>query len=241
MASNTLTGKTVVVIGGASGIGYAAAEAAAAEGARVIVGSSKAEKVKEAARRLGGEASGRTVDVSDESSVGAFFERVGAFNHLIFSAGDWDPILTPSPIADLDLAAAASVFTVRFWGAVSAAKHAIRTIASDGSITLTGGVLSRRPTKGGVLSSAMCGAVEHLTQALAVELAPIRVNMVCPGLILTDVWSSAPEAQRLEMTKLQPMPRFGDPAEIAQAYLYAMAGRYTTGQVLVVDGGRTLV
>ena len=91
----------------------------------------------------------------------------------------------------------------------------------------------------------MAGAVEHLTRGLAVDLAPIRVNCVCPGLILTGVWDSIPADRRAEqlerMTKRQPLPRAGEPAEAAEAYLYLMRGGYTTGQVLHVDGGSSVV
>jgi NAD(P)-dependent dehydrogenase (short-subunit alcohol dehydrogenase family) len=124
-------------------------------------------------------------------------------------------------------------------------KHAARTIATGGSITLTDGTIAHRPRKGAALSTAMAGAIEHLTRGLAVDLAPVRVNAVCPALVLTEVWDSIPEevrAQRLRrMTEHQPLPRPGSPAEVAQAYLYLMKGGYTTGQVLKVDGGATLV
>jgi NAD(P)-dependent dehydrogenase (short-subunit alcohol dehydrogenase family) len=146
---------------------------------------------------------------------------------------------------DLDLDTAGEVFAVRFWGALRAVKHAIEHMADEGSITLTNGVVAHRPRKGAPLSTAMAGAIEHLTQGLAVDLAPRRVNVVCPGLVLTEVWDSMPEAQREErlrqMTAAQPLPRAGAPDEIADAYLYLMRGTFSTGQVLVVDGGRTLV
>ncbi len=104
---------------------------------------------------------------------------------------------------------------------------------------------AHRPSKGGALSSAMLGAIEHFTRALAVDLAPVRVNAVCPGLILTEIWDSIPKEHRTErlkrMTERQPLPRGGDPAEVAQAYLYLMRGGFTTGQVLKVDGGSSVV
>ena len=91
----------------------------------------------------------------------------------------------------------------------------------------------------------MAGSIEHLVRGLAVDLAPIRVNGVCPALIRTDVWNSIPEAGREErfkkMTERQPLPRIGEPEEVAEAYLYLMKGGYTTGQVLRVDGGATSV
>jgi len=245
MVAQSLSGKRAVVIGGSSGIGFAVAKAALEDGARVVIGSSGAGNVAAALARLGDGAEGSAVNVRDEADVAAFFERIGDFDHLVYTAGDWGGILGGQSIPELDLAGANAVFAVRFWGAVSAIKHASRLIAEDGSITLTDGLVAHRPRKGAALSTAMAGAVEHLTQALAVELAPVRVNAVCPGLILTEVWNSIPEdkreAQLLSMTKQQPLPRPGDPAEAAQAYLYLMRGGYTTGQVLLVDGGRAIV
>jgi NAD(P)-dependent dehydrogenase (short-subunit alcohol dehydrogenase family) len=245
MTNSDLSGKRVVVVGGTSGIGFAVAKAALESGANVFVASSGAGNVEAAVARLGAGADGAAMNVRDEASVAAVFERLGGLDHLVYTAGDWTALRTPRSIPELDLAEAGSVFAIRFWGALTAIKYASRIIAKDGSITLTDGVVARRPRKGAVLSTAMAGAVEHLTQALAVDLAPIRVNAVCPGLVVTEVWNSIPEDQReaylKDMTKHQPLPRAADPAEVAQAYLYLMRGGFTTGQVLVADGGRTLV
>jgi len=134
---------------------------------------------------------------------------------------------------------------VRFWGALTAIKHATPRMPANGSITLTNGMIAHRPRKGTPISTAMAGALEHLTRGLAVDLAPIRVNAVCPAAIRTDVWNSIPEADReprfAEMTRRQPVARIGEPDEVAEAYLYLMRGGYTTGQVLLVDGGTSVV
>jgi len=245
MPTQQLEGKRVVVIGGSSGIGFGVAQRALGAGAQVVIGSSNAGKVDAACARLGDGASGSAVDVRDEASVAAFFADVGPFDHLAFTAGDWGSFRDPRPTAEIDLAVAGEIFAVRFWGAMKVTKHALGQLADDGSITLTNGVVAHRPRKGSPLSTAMAGALEHLTQALAVDLAPRRVNVVCPGLILTQVWDSIPEAQREDqlkrMTADQPLPRAGDPGEVAEAYLYLMCGSFSTGQILIVDGGRTLV
>ena len=244
MTGKSLSGKTAVIIGGSSGIGFAVAKAALGEGAEVVVASSAQARVDAAVGRLGDGARGAAVDVTDEASVAGFFEALGGFDHLVYSAGDWGA-RPGGPISDLDLAGAHAAFTVRFWGAVAAVKHASRAIAQDGSITLTDGMYAHRPSKGGAISSAMLGGIEHLTRALAIDLAPVRVNAVCPGLILTEVWNSILEDQREErirrMTGRQPLPRGGAPAEVAEAYLYLMRGGFTTGQVLKVDGGSSVV
>ena len=124
MADHTLRNQRIVVIGGTSGIGFAVAQEAIADGANVIVGSSSAANVDAAVGRLGSAASGAAIDVKDEASVAAFFERTGPFDHLVYTAGDWGALRTASTIAKLDLAGANAVFAVRFWGALSAIKHA---------------------------------------------------------------------------------------------------------------------
>ena len=240
MSDASLSGKTVVVIGGASGVGFAIAAAAQAEGARVVIGSSQAANVDAAVARLGGGASGSVVDVNDEASIAGFFERLGRFDHMAFTAGDWGAGFF-APTRDMDLAAAREGLGVRFWGALASAKYACRTIAEDGSITITGGMLAHRPMKGAPLVTAVAGAIEFLTLGLAVDLAPIRVNAVCLGIVLTERTKSMGEAALQAFTARQPLPRGGDPAEAAQAYLYLMHGGYTTGQVLRVDGGGSAV
>ena len=235
----TLSGRKVVVIGGSSGIGFAVAEAALAEGAFVVIGSSKAANVESAVARLGKGASGAAVNVRDEASVQAFFETAGAIDHLAYTAGDWDRAQA-GPVAELDFAVAASGLEVRFWGALRAIKHALPHLAPAGSITLTDGVRTHKPAKGMPLSSAYGAAIEHLAKGLAVDLAPRRVNAVCPGLILTEVWNAMPADRLARMTAGLPLPQAGDPTDVAQAYVYLMKGGYTTGQVLIVDGGLML-
>jgi NAD(P)-dependent dehydrogenase (short-subunit alcohol dehydrogenase family) len=238
----SLNKKRVVIIGGTSGIGLAVARAALADGAQVVVGSSKERKVNAAKEALPG-ATAFAIDVRDEASVASFFERVGPLDHLAFTAGDWDRMFGGGPLETLDLTAAATTFSVRFWGALAAAKHAHKNIRAGGSITLTDGMIAHSARKGAVIAGAIAGAIEHLTRALAVDLAPVRVNCVCPGLIKTDIWNGIPPDQREEtwkrMTKRLPINRIGEPDEAAEAYLYLMRAGYTSAQVLRVDGGQT--
>ena len=245
MSTGRLRGRKVVVIGGTSGIGYAVAEAAQDEGAHVVVASSSQAHVDAALKRLGGNAHGAVVDAKDEAGIAGFFRKLGAFDHLAYTAGDWVPLRTGTGLSEIDIGGANATFTVRFWGAVAAVKHGHSSIAKDGSIIRTDGMVAHRPRKGAPLNSAMAGAVEHLVRSLAVDLAPVRVNGICPGLVLTEVWDSMPAEQREQrlktMTERQPIPRAGRPSELAEAYLYLMCGGFTTGQVLQVDGGMSLV
>jgi NAD(P)-dependent dehydrogenase (short-subunit alcohol dehydrogenase family) len=240
MSSTSLNGKRVVVIGGTSGIGLAVAHAALAEGADVVVASSQTASVGTAVGRLGTWAEGSAVDVRDEIDVARFFADVGAFDHLVFTAGDWG-VFGAGRLGEMDLTASHGAFTVRFWGALACVKHAQARIAAGGSITLTDGMIAHRPWKGAAVGSAMAGAVEHLVRGLAVDLAPVRVNGVCPGLVLTERARQAPAGQYDRFIAGLPLARGAEPEEVAQAYLYLMRGGYTTGQVLKVDGGGSLV
>ncbi len=236
-----LQGARILVIGGGSGIGFAVARAARDEGAGVMIASTNAEKLAAAAGRLGG-AETAVLDLTDEAGLKAFFDSSGSFDHIVTTAGDWGSARR-APIGEMDLAAAEALFRVRFWGAVALAKHGARCLPPGGSLTLTGGMSAHRPQKGSSIATAMAGSVEHLAIGLAVDLAPIRVNAVCPGAIRTEIWDAFSEAAReKEFSRLerQPLPRIGEADECAEAYLYLMRGGYTTGQVLQVDGGWAL-
>ena len=235
----SLEGKRVVVIGGATGIGFAIAELAREQGASIIVGSSNKANVSAATGRLQG-ATGYTVDLRDEASVTGFFTNVGPFDHLAITAGDWGgPIFVP--VQNLDLEEARELLSIRFWGALAAVKHCGNSIAQDGSITLTSGMIGHRPRKGTAVAAAVGGAVEHLTRGLAMDLAPVRVNAVCPGYVLTEQLKRMPEAMLHSVVAPLPIPRAATPAEAAKAYVYLMLNDYATGQILPVDGGGLLV
>jgi NAD(P)-dependent dehydrogenase (short-subunit alcohol dehydrogenase family) len=235
----TLDGAKVVVIGGASGVGFAVAQTALGAGAEVVVGSSQAARIEAAAEKLGHGAKGRVVDVKDEASVASFFDAAGAFDHLVFTAGDWGHMFGAT--RDLDVEASKARMEVRFWGAARAAKHGTRQISKDGSITLTGGMLAHRPIPGAPLTTASAHTTEGLALGLARDLAPIRVNAVCLGLILSEQVQNWGEAMIKSFTASLPLPRGGTVEEAAEAYLYLMRATYVTGQVVRVDGGGSLV
>jgi NAD(P)-dependent dehydrogenase (short-subunit alcohol dehydrogenase family) len=234
-----LDGARVVVIGGASGVGFAVAAAALEAGAEVVVGSSQTARIEAAAEKLGRGARGQTVDVREEASVATFFEAAGSFDHLVFTAGDWGQM--SGATRDLDVEASKARMEVRFWGAARAAKHAIRQIASEGSITLTGGMLAHRPRPGAPLTTASAHTTEGLAMGLARDLAPIRVNAVCLGLIMSEVVQTMGEAMVKGFTANLPLARGGTVEEAAEAYLYLMRATYVTGQIVRVDGGASLV
>lgn len=237
----TLVQKRVVVIGGSSGMGLTTARAAALEGAVVTIASSRRDKVDAALSALPDGIAGEVLDIRDESAVATLFERVGELDHLVITAGD---AFTPSPLADLTLDDARSVMEVRFWGAVTAIKHAAPRIQPEGSIALTTGTVGQRPVPGAALAAAGAGAAEGLVRGLAAELAPIRVNAVRAGAVRTPLWDGIPETQRESLFERLAartlVNAIGEPEDLAMAHIYLMQNRYVTGTVLTVDGGLLL-
>jgi NAD(P)-dependent dehydrogenase (short-subunit alcohol dehydrogenase family) len=233
-----LANKRVVVLGGTSGIGFAVARKAADQGAAIVVASSKEDNVNRAKKFLSGTAEGVTLDLSSEESIKSFFGRIGEFDHLVYTAGE---SLLTEPLATLSLERARKFFDIRFWGVFLAVKYGAPSIRRGGSIVLTSGMASRRPAKGRSMVSSVCGATEALTRSLAVELAPLRVNLVCPGLVKTDLWdgmaTDVREAmfRRAEQNLL--VGRAGEAEDLAEAYVYLMKNGFSTGQIVVADGG----
>src|ERR1700730_6000077 len=242
MPGNGLQDKRVVVLGGSSGIGLAVAKQAASQGASVIIASSSAERVQKAVESIGGEAQGEAVDVSDERAIATFFSKLGTFDHLVFTAGD---SLHLHDLAATDLQQARRAFEMRYWAARDAVKYGRPQIRKEGSIVLPTGIAGQRPQKGWAIAASVCGTIEALTRALAVELAPIRVNAVSPGVVRTNLWQSmsADEREHLfeSVGKALTVGRVGEPYDIAQAYLFLMQEGFSTGQTVVVDGGTVLV
>jgi NAD(P)-dependent dehydrogenase (short-subunit alcohol dehydrogenase family) len=238
----SLLGQRVVVVGGTTGIGFAVAEGAARDGAAVVVASRRRVKVDAAVRRLPEGTEGHVLDVTDEAAVRDFFAAIGGFDHLVYTAGEAPAF---GPLATTDLTDVQQMLSTRLLGVYAAVKYATPQLSQGGSITLTTGTLSLRPSPGSSTVVGAAGAVETLTRALAVELAPLRVNAVQPGVVRTDLLLNLPEDLRDHLVKTAtetlPVGRIGEPEDVAEAYLYLMRGGYSTGTIVRVDGGGVLV
>ncbi len=241
-AQDTLKGKKVVIMGGSSGIGLAAAKAAAMEGAQVTIVSSNEQRLNEALAQLPVNSAAQVVDLSNEEHIKTFFEQNRTFDHLVYTAGE---NIVLNHLTDTDLEKARQYFMIRYWGAVAAVKYATPYLDKAGSITLTSGIASCRPGKGWWLGSSITSAMEGYMRAMAVELAPLRVNAVSPGVVRTNLWDSIPEDERERYYNTVGnsllIERVGEADDIALTYLYLMKQRFGTGQVIIVDGGAVLV
>lgn len=236
----TLRDKSVLVIGGGSGIGFGIAKGAAEEGAKVMIASRNEERNAESAKSIG--AAHAVLDVGEEANIAQFFKEHSGFDHIAFTAGDTDG-LGFGLLKDLDLKLAASRFNTRFWGAVAVAKHGAIHLPPGGSYTFTNGMLAHLPRRGMPIVSASAMAAEGLALGLAVDLAPVRVNCVCPGLIETELFARYGEARHdmlKAMAQKQLIPRPGTPAEAGEAYLTCMRNTFMTGQILKIEGGIAL-
>ncbi|EJU04234.1 short-chain dehydrogenase/reductase SDR [Dacryopinax primogenitus] len=244
-----LVDKLVVLVGGTSGIGYSVAQASLEHGARVIISSSTQAKVDAAVKRLlavnplfEGKVSGSTLNAKDVKSVEAFWDKVGKFDHLVWTAGD--SLLTN--FMDEDLETQKATFDVRFWGPVLSAKYAYKKglFNPGASVTMSVGTVVRKPAKGWAMIAAVTGAVESITRGLAVELAPIRVNTVAPGGVDTELWGHMPADVKAGFMKgfadHSLVQHTATPDEIAESYLFLMKCTNMTGKTIDVEGGALL-
>jgi len=236
---NTFESKNVLIVGGSSGIGAATAKAFAELGARVTIASRNQEKLDASAAEIkssvGSTVQTAVLDTGDEAAVERFFAQTGPFDHVVVSAAQ-----TPGgPARTLALADAYAAMDSKFWGAYRIAR-AVK-INDGGSLTLVSGFLSVRPSKSSVLQGAINAALEALARGLALELSPVRVNTVSPGMIATPLWSKLSDEARLSMFENAaarlPARRVGQPEDIANAVIYLASTPYATGSTVLVDGG----
>jgi NAD(P)-dependent dehydrogenase (short-subunit alcohol dehydrogenase family) len=226
-------GKKVVVVGGSSGIGLATAEMAKSEGADVIIASRNVAKLDAVAEKLNVVAI--PADVTSDSSVLDLFRRSGPVDHVVVTAAQ----LRTGPFKTVSMEDVRATMESKFWGAWRVARSA--EIRPGGSLTLVSGFLSVRPRPNSAIVGSANGALESLARSLALELAPVRVNAVSPGVIDTPIRAAMPEEARRDMLAKTaaslPVGRVGQGEDIARQILAFMANGFATGSIVYIDGG----
>ena len=229
----SLAGKKVVVVGGSSGIGLATAELAKSEGAEIVIASRNAERLKAAADKLGAKAI--AADVTNDESVVNLFKDCGPVDHVVVTAAQ----LRSGPFKTVAMEDVRATMEGKFWGAWRCARAA--EFRAGGSLTLVSGFLSIRPRPNSAIVGAVNGAIESLARSLALELAPVRVNCVSPGIIDTPIRAAMPEAARRDMlakiAAALPAGRVGAGDDIARQILAFMTIGFATGSIVYIDGG----
>jgi NAD(P)-dependent dehydrogenase (short-subunit alcohol dehydrogenase family) len=227
-----------VITGGSSGIGLESARLAVQDGHEVVLVARSQERLDHAAQQIGGRVTTAVVDVTNEHDVEHFFSFSPEFDHLITAAGDK---AVDAAQRDVDTAVARRVFEVKYWGQYFAVKYGAPRIRTGGSIVMFSAWLARKPTAGFPTYAAIDGAVESLARTLMLELAPIRVNVLAPGVIDTPLYDNLDaETRRAVFSQVAsrlPLGRIGTAAECARAVDFLTKAAYANGTVLDIDGG----
>jgi NAD(P)-dependent dehydrogenase (short-subunit alcohol dehydrogenase family) len=234
----SLEGQKVVVVGGSSGMGLAAAKALVEAGARVVIAARSQEKLDSAREHIPGELETYSLDFTNEEAVKEFFARFDKIDHLVIAASGtqaWGPF---EKLESFELRKA---FDGKFWGHFYCSKHALPHLRKDSSIIFFAGAASRTVLPGAAGVAAVNAAITAMAFTIAKELAPLRVNVISPGPVDTPAydWMTAEEKDEFfkQMAVRLPVKRIGRADEVAEAVLFLLNNNYVTGVVLDIDGG----
>jgi NAD(P)-dependent dehydrogenase (short-subunit alcohol dehydrogenase family) len=235
-------GQRIVVIGASAGIGEATAAAFAAQGAAVVITGRSKDRLDQAAHRIGHPVEVAELDATDRGALDAFFAATGTVDHLILTASPG--AVGAGPFASLDEAALRQAFDGKFFAHVKAIQAALPRLRPDGSVTIVSAASARAAFPGTAALAAANGALETIVAPLAVELAPLRVNAVSPGVIDTHWWHAMPDDQRRgyfdAVAAVTPVRRIGRAQDVADAIVYLAGAGFVTGTVLECTGGSNL-
>lgn len=240
MPNNNLEGKNVVIIGGTAGIGLAAAKMASELGANVWAAGRSEEHIATAKEASGGSFEVRQADTHDAEALDAIFKEAGQIDHLVSAAVGGERTLLPFLQQTQEQFQAAYD---KLWGYCNVVRVGAPYLEDDGAITLVSGSPARKLAAGQSPLSCVGASVENLVRCLALEMAPIRVNVVSPGTINTamfDHFGEEKEARLNAMTASHLIKRAGTSEEVASGILFVMQNEFVTGTTVDVDGGRLL-
>jgi NAD(P)-dependent dehydrogenase (short-subunit alcohol dehydrogenase family) len=239
--SSTLQDRTVVIVGGTSGIGLAAAQQAKAAGAKVIVVGLNAEGAERVAAE-NGFAGWRAADVTRPETIAAALADIPQVHHLVLLAGTF----VAGKVLEAEINYLKQAFDERIWAAVHTLRALGNRLARDGSVTFISGALADRPSaRGTAVLAAASAAMEAFARGLALELAPIRVNTLSPGTTDTPLLARTLGAHRdayvAALTEKLPQRRLGTAEEAGAAVVFLMSNGFMNGETLHIDGGARLV
>jgi len=227
-----------VVVGGSSGVGLATAARLMKTGHAVTIAGRDAQRLDEAAKRLGGKARAVSLDAADPASAKAAFAAIGVFDHLVLALGG---NVGMGPFATISLADARRPFEDKVFPHIATAQAALPFLAKDGSLTLVAAVSAHAAMPGTAALGAANAAIAALGPILAVELKPLRVNVVSPGVIDTPWWRFAPDDAKAavfaDFAAKTPVGRVGTADEVADAIAFLIGNRFMTGATHICDGG----
>jgi NAD(P)-dependent dehydrogenase (short-subunit alcohol dehydrogenase family) len=236
--AHLLKDRSVLVVGRAGGIARATTAAIQAAGGQVIAAGRNRDELKTAYNDT---VDVETIDLTDEDSIADLANRLGTVDHVVTTAS----ARVYGPVQELDPAAVMLSMATKVIGPLLLVKHFEPRMPRDGSFVLFAGIRSRQPTPGSSAVTATNGAVDAMTRALALELAPIRVNAISPGTIDSGAWERLGEKAKAELFETRerhnPVRRMGTSDDIASAVVFALTNTFMTGAVIPVDGGEPLV
>jgi NAD(P)-dependent dehydrogenase (short-subunit alcohol dehydrogenase family) len=241
--SSAPEGKRVVITGITGGIARATTELLSAQGAEVVVSARSEQKLEQAMSEIPGKITGYVMDLLEPKSVERFFESVGEFDHLVTPAAS----ATFAPIAELDIDGARELMESKQWGQLLCVKSALPYLNKQGSIAVFSGTVSHKPIAGATAYAAVGAASEAMARIWALELAPIRVNAIVPGVIETDIWANlmgseqAAQDQLNAIASVLPVGRVGTVQDVAKAVVFALDNGFVNGASIVVDGGHRVI
>jgi len=237
--TGSLKDQTVLVIGRGSGLARAIALAAEDAGAQVIAADRDPDALAAAYADEPG-ISTETVDLTDEASIAALGERLGTLDHVVSTAS----ARARGRVPDLDRDAIRLSFDTKVIGPLMLAKHLAPRMNTSGSFVIFSGVAAAKIAVGTLGVAITNAAAATLARSLALELAPIRVNAISPGVIDTGAWDALGEQGKADyfadISARNPARRIGTPDDIAAGVLFALTNTFLTGQTLHIDGGEPL-